>query len=152
MNVARSRTCCNRARVRHRVTRATADKEAPGVRTRFQLGSTASEAIAVLERLMVVDLAGPIAERRCLREAWQLDEDNALSRALRIVLLERGLEDDDLTEELRAEATELVRQMRTKAAVLVEENWPAIERVADALAENEQLNQAEIDALIAAET
>lgn len=97
---------------------------------------------------MLVDLAGAIAERRRLREAWQLDEDNALSRALRIVLLRHGLDDDGLTDDMRAEAAELVEQMRPKAAALVKQNWPAIERVAGALADAGELTGTEIDAIL----
>jgi len=48
-----------------------------------------------------------------------------------------------------AEAARLVEQLRWMAAAKVEENWPAIGRVASALAASAPLGQAEIDAPVA---
>ena len=133
------------------VERATAGDH-PGVNTKFDLGDTATEAIAVLEKLMLVDLAGAIAERRLLREAWRRDEYNALSRALRIVLLQDGDDGDQTSDAQYARGQKLVEQLRVTAAKLVGQHWPAIGRVAEALGERGELNQAEIDALIKPET
>jgi hypothetical protein len=44
----------------------------------------------------------------------------------------------------------LVERLRPKAAALVEENWPAIERVAAALADGQILTGSEVDALMTA--
>jgi hypothetical protein len=131
------------------VERATAGDD-PGVHTKFDLGDTATEAIAVLEKLMLVDLAGAIAERRLLREAWRRDERNALSRALRIVLLQDGDDGDQTSDAQYARGQKLIEQLRAKAAKLVGQHWPAISRVAEALAETGELDQAQIDAAIAA--
>jgi hypothetical protein len=123
------------------VTKASAGTDA-GVRTRWQMTE------GNLERATLVDLAGAFSELHALRERWRSDERNALSRALRIVLLRRGLRDEQLTDEMRAEAAELVEQLRTEAEKLVADNWPAIGRVAFALADH-PLTQREVDALIA---
>jgi hypothetical protein len=124
------------------VTKVSAGADA-GVRTRWQVTEGS------LQRVILVDLAGQLAELHGLRERWQTDERNALSRALRIVLLRRGLRDEQLTDEMRAEAAELVEQLRAEAETLVTVNWPAIGRVAFALADH-PLTQAEVDALLAA--
>jgi hypothetical protein len=121
------------------VTRVSAGTDA-GVRTRYRMTEIN------LQKVVLVDLAGQLAELRCLRERWETDERNALSRALRIVLLRRGLRDDQLTDELRAEAAELVERLRAEAETLVGDNWAAIGRVAFALADH-PLTQAEVDAL-----
>ena len=138
------------------VVRAAAGKDA-GVLTRSRLSrmATAAEVMATLERLALVDLSGPVAERRhlgdaCsadeLRDAASADEANALSRA-RGIVLERKVKSVDA---LRIEAAELVEKLRARAASLVEENWPAIERVASALSGGEPLTGVAIDALIGA--
>jgi hypothetical protein len=123
------------------VTRVAAGTDA-GVRTRFQVTE------GNLQKLILVDLAGQLAELHDLRERWQEDERNALSRALRIVLLRRGLRDEELTDELRAEAAAMVAQLRAEAAKMVGDNWAAISRVAFALADH-PLTQREVDALLA---
>jgi hypothetical protein len=123
------------------VTKVAAGMDA-GVRTRYQLTE------GNLEKAIIVDLAGQLAELHGLQERWQTDERNALSRALRIVLLRRGLRDDQLTDELRADAETLVAQLRAEAETLVGDNWAAIGRVAFALADH-PLTQREVDALLA---
>jgi hypothetical protein len=123
------------------VTKASAGADA-GVRTRWQMTEGS------LQKAILVDLAGQLAELHSLRERWRSDERNALSRALRIVLLRRGLRDEQLTDELHAEAQELVEQLRAEAETLVGDNWAAISRVAGALADH-PLIQAEVDALLA---
>jgi hypothetical protein len=124
------------------VTRVAAGTDA-GVRTRYQMTEGS------LQKAIVVDLAGALSELHALREQWRSDERNALSRALRIVLLRRGLRDEQLTDEMRAEAAELVEQLRAEAETLVGDNWAAIGRVAFALADH-PLTQREVDALLAA--
>jgi hypothetical protein len=136
------------------VISAVADEGDSRVRTR-SLGARAASpgnAARILERLIIVDLAGPEAER--LRggddaEAWRSDARNAWDRALRIIRLRRDLDATaELPRLLQVEALELVEQLLAIATALVEENWPAIERVAHALAGG-PLGQAEIDALMA---
>jgi hypothetical protein len=129
------------------IIRARAREGDAGVRTRFRFGPTAAESAATLEKLALVDLAGQAAECRSLRGAeWATDEANAVSRALRIVLLRHGSE--ELTDALRVEAAELLASLRATVGALVEISWPAIERVAGALEAGEELAQAEIDSLI----
>jgi hypothetical protein len=124
------------------VTKAMAGKDA-GVRTRWRMTEID------LQKAILVDLAGQLAALHGLRERWQTDERNALSRALRVVLMHHGLRDEQLTDELRGEAAELVEQLRAEATTLVADNWAAIGRVAFALADH-PLTQAEVDALLLA--
>jgi hypothetical protein len=124
------------------VTRISAGVDA-GVRTRWQMTEGS------LQKAIVVDLAGQLAELHGLRERWQTDDRNALSRALRVLLLRRGLRDEQLTDELGGEAAELVAQLRAEAETLVGDDWAAIGRVAFALADH-PLTQREVDALLAA--
>ncbi len=128
------------------VVRASAKPGEAGVRTRYKIGgSTAAEAAETIEALIVVDLAGATAEQRATGRsepgAARADERNALRRALQLGLLtSAGLD----------AAEELVERSRPKAAALVMQHWPAIEAVADALADGQVLTGSEIDALMAA--
>lgn len=108
--------------------------------------------MAVLEQLCVVDLAGTLAESRCdacsadeLRDAASADEKNALCRATAIVVIREGITS---IEALPIAAAALVEKLRGKAASMVEQNWPAIERVASALSGGEPLTGDAIDGLI----
>jgi hypothetical protein len=72
-----------------------------------------------------------------------------MGRALSIVLLRRGLSRDAVvTDAMQAEAAVLVERLRVRAEQIVEANWPAIQRVAAALAYGRTLNAAEVDALL----
>jgi hypothetical protein len=106
-----------------------------------------------MENLLLVDLSGQLAEYRATGQfdgnAWRADERNALSRALRLILDENHLRDDELDDGHRATAAALVERLRPKAAALVEEN-PA-KRVAAALADGQILTGSEVDALMAEE-
>src|ERR1700722_1574280 len=120
-----------------------------GVFTRHGLTGTAAEDMATHEKLALIDLSGAAAELRQLREAWKSDERNAMGRALSIVLLRRGLARDAVvTDEMKAEATALVGRLRVRAEQIVATNWPAIQRVAAALADGRTLNASEVDALL----
>jgi hypothetical protein len=114
-----------------------------GVRTRFQINVPPAEYAETVKRLLLVDLSGQLAEYRATGQfdgnAWRADERNALRRALQFGLWTSARLD---------EAEELVERWRPKAAALVEENWPAIERVAAALAAGAVLDQAGVDALM----
>jgi hypothetical protein len=113
------------------IVHSTAAGDVPCTRTRYR-GDTPQ----TLAKLGIVDLAGPMAEWHYLRSAWCTDLENAMGRARRIAALNGE------------EATELLHQMRIEALALVQENWPAIERVADALAHAKSLTQADVDVLI----
>jgi hypothetical protein len=138
---------CVAARVLNLVVRrASASEDDPGVITRYRVDVPPAELAATLEKLILVDLAGPLAEYRVTGRsdghAWLADERNALSRALRLLGLDHAELDDS--------PAELVERLRPRAAALVAENWAQIERVAAALAAGGVLTQSDVDALIAA--
>ena len=99
-----------------------------------------------MERLAIVDLAVAVAEEE-LPAARDVDERNAMSRCLEIILMLHGGERAELIGRQWIEAERLFDQLRTRATALVQQHRPAIDRVAQALAGGE-LSQAEIDALI----
>ncbi len=113
----------------------------PHVITATRRDVSAAKRMAALEKLILVDLAGPLAERRAVGEAdvgaCATDERNALSRALRFVLgqydLRRDLDLFDVDDAQRAEAVALVDGLRSRAAALVADNWLTINRVAELL-------------------
>ena len=133
------------------VVRASAKPGAAGVVTRWRRTGVPAEYAATMEKLLLVDLSGQLAEYRATGQfdgnAWRADERNALSRALRLILDENHLRDDELDDGHRATAAALVERLRPKAAALVEEN-PA-KRVAAALADGQILTGSEVDALMA---
>jgi hypothetical protein len=136
------------------VRRASASADDPHVMTR-RVGVASTQFAETVKKLLLVDLAGPLAERRAAGRsddlACRADEQNALSRALWLVRDEHGLDDDEeLGSDHRAEAEALVAALRPRAAALVEEHWAQIWRVAAALAAGAVLHQASIDALMAA--
>ena len=110
----------------------------------------------VLERLSVVDIAaGPAEQRVCAgaisHDVTGADEENAMRRCLGILVLKRrAAADAALDDETWTSAEELVARTREKAVRIIEENWPAVERVAAALAAGEMLNEADIDRLMEA--
>ncbi len=101
----------------------------------------AAERMAALEKLILVDLAGPLAEHRAVGEAdlsaYATDERNAFHHALRLVLgqydLRLNLDEHSIDDTLRAEAVALVNRLRPRAAALVADNWLTINRVAERL-------------------
>jgi hypothetical protein len=136
------------------VVRATVADGAPYVRTRFRYGpnTPASVMIRSLEREAIVALAGAAVEQE-MEAAADADQENALHQCLRIILLQDAIGDDHLTDisaRQLARAEELLDQLLEKAVSLVNATKPAITRVANALAERGELDQAEIDAAIGA--
>jgi ATP-dependent Zn protease len=134
------------------VVRASAADD-PSVRTKVRyLRSSTADYAKALQALIIIDLAGALAETQVGKAAdegaSQTDERTAFSRMLRIVLDENNLEDDELDDGLRREARARVERLRRRAAALVEQNMPAIERVAAALGEGRELTGDEIDALV----
>jgi hypothetical protein len=86
----------------------------------------------------IVLLAGPFAEARVTGSSLHevLADDPAGED--REALATLGLDDDEFVAASR------------EALALVEEDWPAIERVADALLDRDTLDFAEVEALVAA--
>jgi hypothetical protein len=136
-----------RAALGVQVVRVVAAGDNPHCRTRFLFAGDTAEKIDAMERQAIIALAGLAVEKHSPK-ARETDWRNALAYCLRIVLLQDGIEGDDVSDEQYVKGEILVEQLRVKAAALVEANMPAIERVADALAERGQLDQADIDALI----
>ncbi len=93
----------------------------PGVTTKVPRAT--ANLPETLRARLITDLAGVVRH----------DEHNALSRALEIV----GGDP--------AAAAALVDTMRPKAAALIEQHWPAIERVAAALEGGTVLTESDVD-------
>jgi hypothetical protein len=94
-----------------------------------------------MEKQAIIALAGAVVEKDSAK-AREIDRRNALAYCLRIVLLEDGIEGDDVSDQQYVQGEKLIEQLRVKAAALVEANMPAIGRVAEALGERGELNQA----------
>jgi hypothetical protein len=117
------------------------------------------------EKYAIVALAGPqaqhhyrpmsrAAQNRACDGGWRVDRANATSLLAMLVLRQHGKPavpgsyvelDGPETEEF----DRLFSQTAQKTADLVEENWPAIQRVAAALLNRPALTEDDIDALIA---
>lgn len=135
------------------VTRAAARPGDSGVRTKFRVRVSPAEWTQTVVKLLLVDLAGCSAERHATgrepdAEASEADRHNATRRALRLVLDEHDLADDQLDDGHRIEAEKIVELLQPTAAALVAAQWPAIERVAERLAGGAVLDQVAIDALM----
>lgn len=134
------------------VARASAAATDPGVSTILPSGvRPGHHAVLRFAGRLIVDLSGATAEARAFGvvdvEAARPDEWNAHWRAAQLLRLARGIGDRPLDAEERAVCESLVAIFRRTAEKLVAENWPAIEVVADALADR-PLSGAEIEALI----
>ncbi len=115
--------------------------------------------MAALEKDAIVCLAGPNAQMRHRRpknqDDWEDDRRNASSLAAEAVMLSRGMPVPEkgakfsLPKDLGPEVNQLFEQFRDKSKVLVDEHWPAIVRVAEALLDHHILNETDIDDLIA---
>jgi hypothetical protein len=120
--------------------------------------------VIACEKDAKVNLAGPLAQhkycpvrnvKKARARGWSGDIANAESAVVRIVLLKAGIDLGDdptaitLTEQQLDSCNDLMDQLWEASAALVEDNWPAIERVAEALLLRPILNQDDIDALIA---
>jgi hypothetical protein len=122
--------------------------------------------LEALEKYAIVALAGPqaqhhycpmsrVAQNRACDGAWRVDRANATSLLAILVLRQHGKPavpgsyvelDGPETEEFGRRFSHTTQ----KTADLVEENWPAIQRVAAALVSRPALTEDDIDALIAA--
>lgn len=119
------------------------------------------------EKYAIVALAGPqaqhhyrpmsvAAQNRACDGGWRVDRANATSLLAMLVLRQHGkpavpgsyVELDGLETE---EFGRLFSRTIQKTADLVEENWPAIQRVAAALLSRPALTEDDIDVLIAAQ-
>src|SRR6266508_4682503 len=95
--------------------------------------------------------------KKAVANEWSGDIENARSCAGMIVLFRDGGELDDaptavtLSERQLDEVNRLIDQWWKESATLVEKNWSAIRRVAEALLSRPLLNQDDVDALIAEE-
>jgi hypothetical protein len=107
-----------------------------------------------------VALAGPAAQARVFPGSIKEknisdDKMRALSEAIRIAHIRadmpapRQTGEISISREMLDEATSVLRHLEDETSALVVENWPAIERVADALMHRDVLLQADLDALIA---
>jgi hypothetical protein len=127
---------------------ATARQGDSRVRTRWRSVDAAQDA-KTHEKLALIDLAGRAAELRHLRQAaWATDEASAAANAERVVLLRHGCPGAEPSDAMKGEAAALLARLREQAEVLVEVNWPAIQRVAAALAGGGTMSAAEVDALL----
>ena len=126
----------------------------------------AADDLEAPEKYAIVALAGPqaqhhyrpmslTAQNRACDGGWRVDRANATSLLAMLVLRQHGKPavpgsyvelDGPETEEF----SRLFSLTTQKTADLVQENWPAIQRVAAALLSRPALTEEDIDALIAA--
>jgi len=136
--------------------------------------------LAAIETDIKVSLAGPCADRqrdpsiarirfsnglipdRATRKhkGWATDLFNTVNHAVHAVLLKAGKDTSDLpagegkevslrTAEVR-EIIQMIDRLQGETQTLVNKNWPAIVRVANALLQHRILTENDVDALIAA--
>ena len=109
--------------------------------------------LSALEKDVIVNLAGPIAECQyrsldfndvtAMREAGRWGGDLAMAKYLVTMMMEL------LPEDLRPELyNELFDRLSFDTEIMVNSHWPAIERVAHALLEWSDLSGAYVDDLI----
>jgi hypothetical protein len=103
------------------------------VATRHPRARTRAEAIAALEKLAVIDLAGCVVDP--VPGAAGDDERHAHERIERIVRLRHGVGDGDkLTIAQRIEAANMLRRLMSRASSLVGDNMHEIMHTAISLA------------------
>jgi hypothetical protein len=93
-----------------------------------------------VERAIIIRLAGPIAQKRYRRTSWrrwQGGADYAVAADLALRVCGSG--------EL---ASAFLKWLELRAKALIEEHWPAVERVANALLKQGVVTQDEIAALM----
>lgn len=151
---------------------ATDEAGTPAVQTRSAtyLARDADQAtqLIAIGKDITVALAGPCGEEKHRKstkkhpEQWRGDVELAHNLAIRAALVATGVDvrslaqnpDGSVNVSLNADqlayANDLIRQCRDAASDLIDANWLAIERVAQALMTCELLDQAELDRLIAA--
>jgi hypothetical protein len=91
------------------------------------------------------------------------DRENVRNRITQLILaattknaavefadIDEAVDEIHLTDEQRAKAEAIYEELAQQTLALVTANWPAIERVAEALMSRDILTEAEIDALIGA--
>jgi hypothetical protein len=121
--------------------------------------------IAAHEKDAKVALAGPLAQyryrpfkgsNRACGDVWSADLRTASSAVGWMVLLNAGSAPEGnipghiaLDPHQSAKAQCLFERVREQTGALIQEHWPAIERVAQALLHRPLLDEAELDALIA---
>jgi hypothetical protein len=131
-----------------------------------QTADTATQFDA-LERDLVVSLAGPMAQMHYRPttpqdrvDPWEGDQNNASNFAAIAGMIKAGLiEGMEVKEnensvravptDAKQEAKQFYQDAATKALDVVDENWPTITRVAEALLIRKVLNQDDVDELIA---
>jgi hypothetical protein len=123
--------------------------------------------LIALGKDITVAYAGPCGERKHRRpskkypDQWKSDYETAQTMAACAALVATGVDylslarnpdgsvNLDLSADQIAYTNDLMRQCRDAAIELVDEYWPAIERVAQALMTCDLLDQADLDRLIA---
>jgi hypothetical protein len=140
---------------------------AGAVVTRSRATYLAPDDVEAPEKYAIVALAGPqaqhhyrpmsrAAQNRACDGGWRVDRANATSLLAMLVLRQHGKSavpgsyvelDGPETEEFGR----LFSRTTQKTADLVQENWPAIQRVAAALLSRPSLTEEDIDAVIAAQ-
>jgi hypothetical protein len=137
----------------------------PGLRTLwgdYYEAHSVPARIAALERHAKVSFAGQIAqvrqrahtdaEVRRQGKGWSTDWRNADNYTAMAVSLKKGIEPVPGTafdSAIAAEADVLENRLLAETMILVEQNWPGIERVAKGLLRRSFLTGDDIDALIA---
>jgi hypothetical protein len=119
--------------------------------------------LAAIAKDVIACCAGPMAQHRHHPQRnrrpveWDGDRETASALAYRAALIESGIDfrqlnPNDLAPPLNADQTaffeEFLQSGNDKALKLVDQHWPAIERVAKALLVRPILNSADLDELI----
>jgi hypothetical protein len=117
-----------------------------------------SDRVTALETDAKIALAGQLSEMQYhppkddrLREEWRIDINLAKGFIAKSVLLKSGADMTGLTTlgpQNSVEAVKLLERLWNETDVLIRQNWPAIERTADALLRRRHLTGDDVDALI----
>jgi hypothetical protein len=118
--------------------------------TEFETDGTLESYFHFLEADIMVDLAGYLAQKKLNKDAHPPVTDfESAAEKIRSLILGRRTEDDlNWGEPEDVALQHLSKEFLTKTGTLVDEHWPAIQRVAHALLARGELDQAAIDELI----
>lgn len=124
----------------------------------YYANSGSGEQVTGFEKDIKIKLAGSLAQKIARRGTAGREDDLAQAKnmALSIAMLRAGLElpppgvraTVTVDTSILDEAQTILNTLREETKALLTENWPAVERVAQALMERDLLDQDDLDRLI----